>query len=174
MSRPVTDVAWHNADSNETQIWFVEDAKLTRRATVLDEDGKPALVGLPWSIVGFLTDEILWHNADTNETQIWLLSDHQITRRETVIGEDGEPAFVGPPWSIVGAVDTTGFADFGTQILWHNADTNETQIWFVREGKIRKRATELGEDGKPAFVGPPWSIKGVAVSFVREPGDEVK
>jgi hypothetical protein len=141
---------------------------------VLGEDGKPAFVGLPWSIVGISSGEILWHNADSNETQIWLLNDHQITRRETVVGEDGKPAFVGLPWSIVGALDTSGFADFDTQILWHNADSNETQIWFVTKGKITSRATVLGEDGKPAFVGPPWSIKGVAVSFVRVPGDEVK
>lgn len=165
---------WHNADSGETQLWFIQNGKIERRATVLGEDGKPSFVGPPWNIAAFFFNEIVWHNVQSNETQIWVLKDHQTTRRATVLGEDGKPAFVGLPWSIVGALDTTGFPDLGTQILWHNADSNETQIWFVTKGRVTRRATVLGEDGKPAFVGPPWSIKGAAVSFVAEPGDEIK
>lgn len=45
-------------------------------------------------------------------------------------------------------------------ILWHNASTSETQIWFMNEHHVVKRATVLGEDGNTAFVGLPWSIVG--------------
>lgn len=46
------DILWHNASTGETQIWFMNNHKVTSRATVLGEDGKAAFVGLPFSIVG--------------------------------------------------------------------------------------------------------------------------
>lgn len=46
-------------------------------------------------------------------------------------------------------------------IVWHNSATGETQIWFMDHHKRTGRATVLGEDGNPAFVGPPWSIVGI-------------
>jgi hypothetical protein len=54
-----------------------------------------------------------------------------------------------------------------TDILWHNSSTNETQIWFMNSHRVSGRATVLGEDGSPAFVGLPWSIVGVSV-FTRD------
>jgi hypothetical protein len=50
------------------------------------------------------------------------------------------------------------------EIIWHNSSTNETQIWFMDRHRLTGRATVLGEDGRPAFVGPPWSI--VGTSFI--------
>ena len=49
-----------------------------------------------------------------------------------------------------------------SDILWHNSSTNETQLWFMDGARVKGRATVLGEDGKPAFVGPPWRIVGTA------------
>src|SRR5215471_5387287 len=158
------DILWHNALTNETQLWLMDGHKVAGRATVLGEDGQPAFVGLPWSIVGagdFNRDgnaDILWHNALTNETQLWLMDGHKVAGRPTVLGEDGQPAFVGLPWSIVGAGDFN--RDGNADILWHNADTNETQLWLMDGHKVAGRATVLGEDGQPAFVGLPWSIVG--------------
>ena len=45
-------VVWHNSSTNETQLWFMDAAKVTDRATVTGQDGNPALVGPPWRIVG--------------------------------------------------------------------------------------------------------------------------
>ena len=46
------DILWHNASTGETQVWLMDGHKLIGRATVLGENGSPAFVGLPWSIVG--------------------------------------------------------------------------------------------------------------------------
>src|SRR5215472_9289390 len=69
------------------------------------------------------------------------------------------PVIVGPPWSVVGVGDfnNDGHAD----ILWHNSDTNETQIWFMDGADILLRAPVEDEGGTPFDVGPPWSIVGV-------------
>ncbi|MDP8960727.1 MAG: hypothetical protein M3N32_03795 [Actinomycetota bacterium] len=45
------NIVWHNSQTNETQIWFMDGHRLTGRGTVLGEMGEPAFVGLPWSIV---------------------------------------------------------------------------------------------------------------------------
>jgi hypothetical protein len=158
----MTHILWHNASTGETQIWFMKRNQLTGRATVLGEDDKAALVGLPWSIVGTgdfgdVNSDILWHNASTGETQIWFVDKAHVVKRATVLGEDDKAALVGLPWSIVG---TGHFGDLVTDILWHNASTGEIQIWFMKRNQLTGRATVLGEDGNPSFIGPPWSIVG--------------
>jgi hypothetical protein len=47
-------------------------------------------------------------------------------------------------------------------IVWHHDDSGETQIWFMDEHQLVRRATVVGEDGQPAFIGPPFRIVGVA------------
>jgi hypothetical protein len=114
---------------------------------------------------------ILWHNSSTGEIQIWLMDGYKLKGRRTVLGEDEKPAFVGPPWSIVGVGPFSG----KNGILWHNSSTGEIQIWLMDGYKLKDRRTVLGEDEKPAFVGPPWGIVGIS-SFSRDrrlprPGD---
>ena len=158
------DLLWHNAATGETQIWFLNGNALSGRATVIGEQGTPAFVGLPWSIVGsndFNQDgrtDILWHNASTGETQIWFMNGYKVSGRATVLGEQGTPAFVGLPWSIVGSNDFN--QDGKTDILWHNASTGETQIWFMNGYTVIGRATVLDEKGSPIFFKQPWRIVG--------------
>jgi hypothetical protein len=171
-------ILWHNSSTGEIQIWFMDGYngyRRTSRRTVLGEDEKPAFVGPPWSIVGVGPfsgkNDILWHNSSTGEIQIWLMDGYKLKGRRTVLGEDEKPAFVGPPWSIVGVGPFSG----KNGILWHNSSTGEIQIWLMDGYKLKDRRTVLGEDEKPAFVGPPWGIVGIS-SFSRDrrlprPGD---
>lgn len=155
-------IIWHNSDSGETQIWRMNAHRMTGRATVLGEDGKAILVGLPWRIVSsgdFNSDgktDILWHNSSSNETQIWLLNDRNVIGRRTVLAEDGKPMFVGLPWRIVGADDFN--RDGASDILWHNQDSGEIQIWFMRDHSIARRATVDVRDGGGNMIGLPWRI----------------
>ncbi|HET7518122.1 MAG TPA: VCBS repeat-containing protein, partial [Actinomycetes bacterium] len=134
-------------------------------ATVLGEDGQPALIGPPFRIVGVGDMEgdgqadIVWHHDQTGETQIWFMHEHQLVRRGTVLGEDGNPAFVNLPFEIVGVGDLDG--DGRADIVWHHRDTGETQIWFMDGHQLIRRGTVLGEDGNPAFVNLPFEIVGV-------------
>ena len=159
------DIVWHNGQTNETQVWFMNGHRLVERGTVLAEDGNPIFVGLPWSIVG-VGDmngngkaDIVWHNGQTNETQVWFMNGHRLVERGTVLAEDGNPIFVGLPWSIVGVGDMNGNGK--ADIVWHNGQTNETQVWFMNGHRLVERGTVLAEDGNPIFVGLPWSIVGV-------------
>jgi hypothetical protein len=168
-----SEIVWHHSDTGETQIWFMDGEVLRRRATVVDDQGNPLLVGLPFSIVGvadFTGDgnpDIVWHNSDTGETQIWFMDRERLRLRATVVDDQGNSVLVGLPFSIVGARDLTPgipsvFPSDQPQIVWHNSDTNETQIWFMNLEHLSRRATVLGEDGNPTFVGPPFSIVGTS------------
>lgn len=50
--------------------------------------------------------------------------------------------------------------DRHSDILWYNDSSGETQIWRMRLSSRIGRTTVLGDDGNPAFVGPPWRIVG--------------
>ena len=162
-----SDILWHHATTGETQIWSMNGRQVRQRATVLGEDGKAALVGLPYSIVGTADFDgngqcdILWHHATTGETQIWFMAGQRVAGRATVLGEDGKPVSIGWPFGIVGAGKfDPSRPGIGSDILWYNSSTGETQIWFMERERCTGRATVIGEDGKPALVGPPFSIVG--------------
>ena len=58
------DILWHNSSSNETQIWFMDGARISSRATVTSEDGRtPMLVALrgpllEWAILTRMGEQI--------------------------------------------------------------------------------------------------------------------
>jgi hypothetical protein len=173
-----SDILFRNSADNTTQVWFMDGRRIQNRASLVSENGVTAMsVGPPWSIVGvgdFNRNggaDILFHNSSSAETQIWFMDGRRIATRATVVSEDGKPIFVGPPWSIVGAgaFDSSGGAD----ILWVNASTKETQVWFMDGQRIRNRATLVSEDGKtPMLAGPPWSIVGIG-DFNKNGGADI-
>ena len=131
----------------------------------IEVNGNPVFIGPPFSIVG-VGDfngngraDIVWHNASTHETQLWYMDNHQLVDRGTVLGLDGNPVFIGPPFSIVGVGDFNG--NGRADIVWHNASTHETQLWYMDNHQLVDRGTVLGLDGNPVFIGPPFSIVGV-------------
>jgi len=156
------DIVWYNSQTGETQIWFMNGSQVRSRATVVNGQGQPALVGPPFSIVGvsdFDRDggaDIVWYNSQTGETQIWFMNGSQVRSPATVVNGQGQPALVGPPFSIVGVSDFD--RDGGADIVWYNSQTGETQIWFMNRNQIRSPATVLDENGQPIFIGPPFSI----------------
>jgi hypothetical protein len=165
------DIVWHNSGTGETQIWLMHGNTRAGRATVVDEHGTPALIGPPFRIVGvgdFNQDDhadILWYNSATGETQIWFMDGNRRTGRATVVDESGTPALIGPPFSIVGVGDFN--QDKNADIVWYNSATGETQIWFMAGGTIARRATVVdAANGRPALIGPPFSIVGVGDTLV--------
>jgi hypothetical protein len=159
-----TDLVWHNDATGETQVWFMSGSSRIGRATVVDTNGVAMLVGSPWSIVGtndFDRDgstDLLWHNDSTGETQLWYMHGLAVVARATVdANQDGGAAFVGAPWSIVATGDFN--LDGNADILWHNASTGESQVWFMRDSSRIGRAS-LALAGSTAFVGSPWSVVG--------------
>ncbi len=160
------DLLWYNSSTGETQLWFMDGHVRKDRATVVDELGKPILIGPPWSIAASANmdrdaqgqTDIVWHNSASGETQVWIMNRHRIVRRATVLNEQGQAMLVSAPWKLVSAndVDGNGRAD----LVWHNGVSGETQVWSMLTRRIVARATVLDENGRKLLVGSPWRVAG--------------
>jgi hypothetical protein len=159
------DIVWHNSQTGETQVWYMDGHRRVGRGTVIDEDGQFAPIGPPFAIVGVGPmngngkADIVWYNSQTGETQVWYMDGHRRVGRGTVVDEGGDFIPIGPPFRIagVGDMDGNGKAD----IVWHNSQTGETQVWYMDGHRLVGRGTVVDERGDFNPVGPPYSIVGV-------------
>jgi hypothetical protein len=103
---------------------------------------------------------IVWHNSSTDDIQMWFMDGPQIKGRNGVVDENDDFIRVGPPWSIVGTSDMDGNGKF--DIVWHNAESNDIQIWFMDGPQIKGRNGVVDENGDFIRIGPPWSIVGAS------------
>ncbi len=158
------DIVWHNASTNEAQIWFMEKSSRVARATIGDGT-RPLLIGQPWRIVGsrdFSGDrktDLLWHNASTGETQLWLMDGARRTDPVTVVDERGAPILVAAPWSIVGTGDFD--LDGHPDIAWYNGASGAIQVWLMERHRIRLRPMLKAENGSLLSIESTRRIAGV-------------
>jgi hypothetical protein len=97
--------------------------------------------------------DIVWHNEATGEIQIWFMRGNARIGRANIT-DGASTARIGPPWSIAASNDFNG--DGLADLLWYNASTGETQVWFMDGSRLSSRATVVNESGQPFLVGPPW------------------
>ena len=60
-----------------------------------------------------------------------------------------------------------------SDIVWHNADTSETQLWLTNGFQIASRQTVEDENHNPSFVGLPWRIVGTGHFDPNQPGEPI-
>lgn len=160
------DILWYNSSTGEPQVWHLNGPSRVGRTTVTANGspvsiGPPSYSGPPWRIAGsrdFDGDgdtDLLWYNSSNGETKIWYMSRAALRTAGTVVDEAGKPIYIGPPFSIVG----TNY-DTKPQIIWYNSQTGEIQLWRMNNNRISNRLVVHLEDGRQAFVGPPFSIVG--------------
>jgi len=159
-----SDIVWHNSSTGEIQVWLMKEGnKIDRRPMVLAENGTRLSISAPRRIVGVsdMNDDgnpdLILHNGVTGTTQVFFMNGLKVASRPRVVAENGSEILVGPPWRIAATndFDQRGGAD----IVWHNAATGETQIWFMQGPRILSRGTvNANQDGGGAMVGLPWSI----------------
>jgi hypothetical protein len=173
MKHSNSEIVFHNSSSRETQIWFMDGAKVAKRRTVEAETGSAIFVGVPWRVVGAGDfkfrgglapnggADILWCNSSTLETQIWTMDGHRITARAPITSEDGRLAMtVGPPWEIIGLGNFN--RNGRTDILFRNTADNQVQVWLMDGSRIESRQPLLAEDGRAHMtIGPPWEVVGI-------------
>ncbi len=164
------EILWHNADTGQLNAWTMNNATRVGQtfitATVSDGGPSTAYATTPWRPVGTndfdgdgMTD-ILWYNKDTAQSQIWFMSGHIRTRHAIVDANlDGGGGNVGLPWRIAGTGDFN--RDGSSDILWHNRDTGESQIWYMRGASRVSRQTVYGTDGAGSYVAAPWYVETV-------------
>lgn len=170
-----TDLLWYNDQTGETQIWSMRANRLQGRGTVVDESGAPIFIGPPWHVVahadmdGDRRADIVWYNDQSGETQLWYMDSNRLLSRHTVVDAAGAARLIGPPWRITSAADMDG--DGGADIVWHNDQTGETQLWIMDGYRQVGPATVVDEAGAAILVGLPWHIVATRNMDGRAAGD---
>jgi hypothetical protein len=141
------DILWRNTQTGEVDIWFMNGASVTAKASV-------GTVGLEWKIIGIADfngdgkSDILWQNTLNGAFVIWIMNGASYSSQEF----DSQ----GSQWSIAGVadIDHTGFAD----ILWRNVVTGELVAWKSGNG-LSFNSFHIGTAGLD------WDLAGVANLF---------
>lgn len=148
------DIFWHNPGTGQSAVWFMQYDSSTQkvvRRSYYDFDASlsvPGNSGWQASAVGDFNGDswadILWHNPSTGEISVWLmiydgtkLIRYYASDLDSSLNELGSTG-----WQIVGANDFNG--DGYSDILWHNAASGATSVWFMRYDYSAWRATRLG------------------------------
>jgi hypothetical protein len=157
-------IVWHNSTTGRVQIWLLDRNTIVDRAWVRKDAAAALQIGGDRRIAavsdvdGDRVPDLVLHNAATGLTQVYALdAQAKVRSRDAVVTKDGGSMAVGAPWRIAGANDFN--RDGNADILWHNAATGETQVWFMEGPRILRRASvDAARDGGGALVGQPWTI----------------
>jgi hypothetical protein len=152
-----SDILWRHASAGQTAIWFMDGATVTSAANT------SATATAGWQVQGvgdFNGDgkaDILWRNAGTGKTSIWFMDGAtKIGAGYTNVQAGLYSSTMG--WQIQGVGDFNG--DGRSDILWRNAETGKTAIWFMN-GSVK--ASSGYTSIQPGLYTPAtgWQIQGV-------------
>ncbi len=94
--------------------------------------------------------QIIWRNTSTGKNVAWYMKGAKWTGGWTYLSTVSDPN-----WSIVGVADFT--SDGKPDLLWRNASTGRTTIWYMNDEWTSGYADIL-----PTISDPDWTIAGVA------------
>ncbi len=151
------DLAWRNHATGQNSIWFTD--LTTNGAEVVGGAALPAVPDPAWKLQGVgdfdhdsFQDDLIWFNPGSEDLTVWFLQNGQPTGSTEI--NVGSP--IGSGWEIAGV----GTFDGGTHqddLLWRNALTSETRVWFM-EGTQPTGSAAIS----PQVLDANWRIEGVA------------
>ncbi|MBF0634165.1 MAG: FG-GAP repeat protein [Nitrospinae bacterium] len=137
-----SDILWRDASTGQTAIWFMSGATVTSSSnTNVSAGAYTATAG--WQVHGvgdFNGDnksDILWRQIETGRTAIWFMSGaSKVGGKHTSVQAGAYTSTTG--WQIHGVGDFNG--DGKADILWRNAESGGTVVWFMNGVKRTGRA----------------------------------
>jgi hypothetical protein len=159
-----SDILWRNAATGATQIWFMNGTtKSGGGVTNVSAGTYTATAG--WQVHGegdFNGDgkaDILWRNAKTGAAMIWLMNG-------TAKSGGGATSVSPGVYTATTGLQAQGIGDFNgdgkADILWRNAATGATQIWFMNG------ATQSGGGATSASPGAYAATYGLQIQGVGD------
>jgi hypothetical protein len=139
-----SDLLWHNEQTGEIQVWFMAGINRTGFSYVQEQSNQTLLtVTAPWKLIGTgdfsfeqksqIENDLLWHNEQTGEIQVWLMTGINRTSFSYVQEQSNQTLLtVTAPWKLIGTgAFTNPFNRGQDDLLWHNEQTGEVQVWFL-------------------------------------------
>jgi subtilisin family serine protease len=145
-----SDILWRNSATGENYLY-----PMNGTAILATEGFLRTVADQSWQVVGtgdFDGDgkaDILWRNSATGQNYIYFMDGRTIRSSEGFIRTVAEQS-----WSVAGVGDFDG--DGKDDILWRNAATGETYVYFM-DGKTIKPS----EGYLRTVADPNWQIAGV-------------
>ena len=129
-----SDILWRDAVTGDTSIWFMNGAAVTSVANTTFKAGTyTSTTG--WQVQGigdFNGDgksDILWRDAVTGKTYIWFMNG-------SVKAGGGYTESTAGAYTSTTGLQVQGIGDFNgdgkSDILWRDAVTGKTAIWFMK------------------------------------------
>ena len=99
--------------------------------------------------------DLVWENIVTGQRGFWFMHNGTATGYGWVRDQNGQT--VSPPsaeWHIVGVTDFLG--DGNADLVWQNSVTDQTEVWFLKNGVLSSKQSMNTTSWKLAAVGQSW------------------
>ena len=121
------DLVFFNANTNESQIWYMDNGTVTSTENIA---ATQSLDTTGWSIGAVsdadgdgLQDDLIWHNSETGDTSAWFMDGSNATGGAILFN-------VTTNWVLAGATDFDSDLS-ADDLLWWDTSSGATAIWFM-------------------------------------------
>jgi FG-GAP-like repeat len=155
-----TDILWHDSVSGVTQIWYMNGGTRAGFSNLDSGLNNPDSSGWKIAIVrDFNQDgipDLFWHHGPSGANQIWYMAAGGTRRTGFANLDTGLNVPDSTNWRLVGSNDLN--RDGRPELLWHQAVTGETQVWYMNASGTTRASFQSLDPGLNVADATGWRI----------------